>query len=57
MSFCQTCGVRFTYTKADRRGRLREFCDGCSQPGADDRRWRAAHPDKVQAYNTSRRKA
>jgi hypothetical protein len=55
---CEACGSDFEQTG---RGRPRRWCFDCSPRVADVGRaavaaaWRAAHPDRVSAYNKSRR--
>lgn len=50
---CEMCGDGF---EPNRRGRPRRFCDRCSgSPYAA--RWRAEHPDRIEAYRASRRVA
>jgi len=37
------------------RGRRRKFCSACTPPGSKGAAWRAANPERVEAYNAARR--
>jgi len=57
-SCCLACGSPLART--GKRGRPRKFCTACVPPGKGKdaiRAWRAASPERVEAYNASRRVA
>jgi hypothetical protein len=52
---CAACGAEF---EQPIRGRPRKYCYRCVPPGsgaAAMRAWRAVNPERVEAYNDSRR--
>ncbi|MDP9245981.1 MAG: helix-turn-helix domain-containing protein [Chloroflexota bacterium] len=52
---CESCGTRID-PSASRSGRPRLRCPSCAADrSALAKRWRAANPDRVEAYNRARR--